>query len=243
MVYECPQCKSPLPPGVMACAKCGLQFATPIPADATMPAAGALPSLNASITSGFSLPASDSASSSRVTAIVAALGVVLVAAALFAIYTFTRTPAADTPPAYATASAAPAPPASSLPAGAYTRGGGGAPSAPAAGGTAPVVLSGGSSSPGSSAGASAGSDAALQGRWQAKNMDFYAFNSDGTGSRGNTTNPAKTDNFTWVVTSNQLVLNGKNEERMTFSTGPDASILYLRLPDGHYAKFSKISSS
>lgn len=233
MVYECPQCKTPLPPGVMACAKCGLQFATAIPADATVPAPG-MPPLISSVTAGYPSPAGDDTSSRRVALTVAALGVVLVAAVLFAIYTFSHTPAVDAPIS--------APIASTPPLSTGTAQAARIPSAAPAGSLAPVQLSAGT---GSSSGAAeaAGGDTALQGRWQAKNMDFYVFNSDGSGSRGNATNPAKTDTFTWVVTNNQLVLNAKKEERLTFSTGPDGSILYLRMPDGRYVKYTHVGTS
>ncbi len=243
MVYECPQCKTPLPPGVMACAKCGLQFATAIPADATVPAPGQPQQPQSMITAGYLPLAVDAVPPRRVVAIVAALGVILVAAALFAIYTFSHTPASDTsasaPPA---ASPLPPPPSPNLPSGASTRGASGVPSAPTVN-LAPVQLSGGSGSSGGTGTAASSDDAALQGRWQAKNLDFYVFNSDGTGSRGNSNNPAKADNFTWVVTGSQLVLNGKKEERMSFSTGPEATILYLHTPDGHYTQFAKQSAS
>ncbi len=240
MVYECPQCKTPLPPGVMACAKCGLQFATPIPADATVPAPGTLP-LKVPENTSYSPLASDSAPSRRVIAAVVALGIVLVAAAIFAIYTFSHTPVESAPPAGIAANSPPPPGASlppSYPPSPYTNQ---RPSSIATN-VAPVQLSGGSGSSSSTA-ASGSGDAALQGRWQAKNMDFYQFNADGSGQRGNVTQPAKNDSFTWVVTDNQLVLNSKKEERLTFSTGPDATILYLRMPDGHYAKFAKAGTT
>jgi len=242
MVYECPQCKTSLPPGVMACAKCGLQFATPIPADATIPAPGA-PPLNTTETTGFSPLATDNVPPRRVVAVVVALGLVLVAAALFAIYTFSRTPVPDAPPPLPTASTLPPPPNAGLPTGNASRSGLSTASPASAGNIAPIQLSGGSGSSSGGAAASGSGDAALQGRWEAKNMDYYVFNGDGTGSRGNTTKPAKTDNFTWVVTNNQLVLNSGKEERLTFSTGPDASILYLRMSDGRFNKFARAGAS
>ncbi len=242
MVYECPQCKTPLPPGVMACAKCSLQFATPIPADATMPAPGTLlPGMPQ--TTRLPSAIEDGAPPQRVVAVVAVLGVVLVAAVLFAIYTFSRTPVSEAPtPASITSTMTP-PPSPRPSMGAAPRGGVPAPSQAPAGSLAPVQLSGGSGTSSGGAAAAGGDDAALQGRWQAKNMEFYVFNADGTGSRGRATNPAKSDNFTWVVTGSQLVLNGRKEERLTFSTGPDASVLYLRLPNGRYAKFTRMGAS
>jgi hypothetical protein len=241
MVYECPQCKTPLPPGVMACAKCGLQFATAIPADATVPAPGTLP-LRAPGTAGVSPFAADSAPPRRVIAAVVALGVVLVLAAIYAIYTFSHTsvPNTSAPTPIASASTPPPGPARRSPT--YSRPGMSDTSPAPPGNLAPVQLSGGTGSPSGTAAAGSG-DAALQGRWQAKNMDFYVFNTDGTGARGSATNPAKNDTFTWVVTDNQLVLNGKKEERITFSTGPDASVLYLRMPDGRNVKFAKTGTS
>ncbi len=242
MVYECPQCKTPLPPGVMACAKCGLQFATAIPPDATVPSPGTLP-LRTPSSAGYASLSSSSAPPRRVVAVVAALGALLVLAAIYAIYTFSHTAVPET--STAAAPAAPARPSQPNPASPQrlSSGGGAGSALPApAGSIAPIQLSGGTDSS-SSTGASGSGDTALQGRWQAKNMDFYEFNTDGTGSRGNATNAAKNDTFTWVVTDNQLVLNGKQEERLTFSTGPDASILYLRMPDGRNVKFARVGTS
>ncbi len=242
MVYECPQCKTPLPPGVMACTKCSLQFATAIPPDATVPAAGSVPA-DVTAHAGFSLPGGNDTSSRRVVAAVAGLGILLVAAVLFAIYTFTRTPAPAAPASPAAMSASSASSSISAASHSDTSSDTSAPLPAAGGSIAPVQLSAGTGSSSNAAAGSGSGTAALQGRWQAKNMDFYVFNADGSGSRGNTAKPDKGDNFTWVVTDNQLVLNGKTEERLTFSTGPDASILYLRQPDGHLAKFAKSGTS
>lgn len=225
----------------MTCAKCGLQFATAIPADATVPPPGTLP-LKVPNTTNFSSLDANSAPPRRVIAAVVALGVILVFAAIYAIYTFSHTSVPNTSASAPMNSNPTPPPGANMPPGSSPGGGTSGASSASAGSIAPVQLSGGT---GSSSGraASGTGDAALQGRWQAKNMDFYEFNADGTGSRGNVTNPAKNDNFTWVVTDNQLVLNGKKEERITFSTGPDAGFLYLRMPDGRNVKFAKAASA
>ncbi len=225
----------------MACAKCGLQFATPIPPDVTVPAPGTLP-LRAPETGSGSPFATDSAPPRQVIAVVAALGVILVLAALYAIYTFSHTSVPNDSGPPRVGSSLPPPPSPSMPGGMYQPPGMSGTSPAPAGNVAPIQLSGGTGSSSGTAATGTG-DAALQGRWQAKNMDFYVFNADGTGSRGNTVNPSKNDNFTWVVTDNQLVLNGKKEERITFSTGPDASFLYLRLPDGRNVQFAKTGTS
>lgn len=40
MIYECEQCKAALPPGVLACPKCGEVFEEPVPRDAVIPKSG-----------------------------------------------------------------------------------------------------------------------------------------------------------------------------------------------------------
>jgi len=232
MVYECPQCKSPLPPGAMSCARCGLQFATAIPADATLPAASGGTAYEE--TTGYGGPAEGSGPSKKVLAVVAALVIVLVAIAAFAVYTFSQTPS---PAPVATLPLGPTPGQGtpySRPQGALSE-----PNAnPSSTSLAPVTLPTGT---GGTAAAQTG-DASVVGRWRAKNMDYYQFNSDGTGARGSLSGGRKSESFSWVVNDNQITLSAKREEKLAFNSSPDNNTLYLRLPSGVYTQFQRADS-
>ena len=215
-----PAMQNPLPPGASSCARCGLQFATPIPADATLPSGGASHAYED--TAGYDTGAdSEGQTPRRVVAIVAALGIVLIAIAVFAIYTFTHTPTQT--PAETVQTGLPAAPegvpmrhtnTQSVPTGAVTL----------APGTTPSSTS-------------TSNEGLLVGHWQSKNMDLYVFNADGTGSRGS--GQGKSESFTWVVTDNELIINARKEERMAYNPGPDNNSLSLRLPSGRWVQFQR----
>ena len=231
MVYECPQCKTPLPPGASSCARCGLQFATPIPADATLPAPGSTTTTAPAYedTTGYDgAGGSDSAPSRRVIAAVAALCAVLVVIAAFAVYTFSHTPA-PTPAVITTPGGAPpVSPVSGVP---------GAGPSPAtnygAGNTAPVTLPSGGAGSGS---ATQNNGGAMVGHWQSKTGGFYQFNADGTGSRSN---GGHTESFTWVLDENTIVIHAHRTESIHFSSGPDANSLYISSASGRYELYTR----
>ncbi len=102
----------------------------------------------------------------------------------------------------------------------------------------PVLLSGGSNT-------NDGSDPRIKilaGRWVSKTDDFYVFNSDGTGSRGSTTNPGGDQTFLWGLVQNRLMLYGGKNEALRFSSGPDNDTVFLGSQTGRYVQYARAKS-
>ena len=106
----------------------------------------------------------------------------------------------------------------------------GAPAAP------PYTLNG--------AGASAGTDEdprtrRMVGRWESKNLDFYLFNGNKTGTRGSLTGKGPQGTFLWALVQNHLILYADKQEKLTYSRGPDDDTMFLRVANGKYVQYAR----
>jgi hypothetical protein len=83
----------------------------------------------------------------------------------------------------------------------------------------------------------------LAGRWVAPSGDYYVFNSDGTGSRGNPVKQQQEQSFLWGLVQNRLMLYMDKNETLRFNAGPDDNTIFLGAQTGRYLQFSRSKTS
>lgn len=241
MVYECLQCQMPQRHGAVTCPRCAARFDGPVPADAVVPDAPSptTPLMPApDLAQGHAapqpqwvmptIPAMHDAAPIQVIRplsrplMIAGAAILLIAllSGGYALLSSTQTPPApvDMPTVTAPAATPAAPPPATL---------------------TPVILP--SVSP--SGVANASSQAAPIGHWMSKTFDFYEFDPNGSGTRGNIESHKPAQMFSWTVEKNQLILslNQGGTDKIPFSYGPGGSVLYLRQPSGHYLELTRQS--
>ncbi len=79
----------------------------------------------------------------------------------------------------------------------------------------------------------------LAGRWASKSGDYYVFNSDGTGSRGNPVKQQPEQAFLWGLVQNRLMLYMDKNEMLRFNAGPDDNTIFLGGQTGSYVQYSR----
>jgi len=79
----------------------------------------------------------------------------------------------------------------------------------------------------------------LAGRWASKSGDYYVFNSDGTGSRGNPVKQQPEQAFLWGLVQNRLMLYMDKNEMLRFNAGPDDNTIFLGGQIGSYVQYSR----
>ena len=79
----------------------------------------------------------------------------------------------------------------------------------------------------------------LVGRWSAVSGDFYLFNSDGTGSRGNPVKQQQEQTFLWGLAQNRIMLYRDQNEQLRFNAGPDDNTIFLAAQTGHYVQYTR----
>jgi hypothetical protein len=83
----------------------------------------------------------------------------------------------------------------------------------------------------------------LAGHWVAPSGNFYVFNSDGTGSRGNPVKQQQEQTFLWGLVQNRLMLYMNQNETLRFNAGPDDNTIFLGAQTGHYIQFTRSKTS
>lgn len=107
---------------------------------------------------------------------------------------------------------------------------------PAAPVTAPTFLQGGSNTNNA---ADDPRTKLLAGRWESKSGDYYVFNSDGTGSRGNPVQQQPEQAFLWGLVQNRVMLYRDKNEMLRFNAGPDDDTIFLAGQTGSYVQYSR----
>lgn len=79
----------------------------------------------------------------------------------------------------------------------------------------------------------------LAGRWASKSGDYYVFNSDGTGSRGNPVKQQPEQAFLWGLVQNHVMLYMDKNEMLRFNAGPDDDTIFLAGETGSYIQYSR----
>ncbi len=265
MIYECPNCQMPQEAGQTICPHCHAEFDGPVPSDAivpppdttaaaqeTAPETAAVSPGDAAAVPGQSpaaysplvevpppagAPAFPPAQAytppedfmqepmpaeppfgklSRVLLIAFPVVLVLVLGVVF--YTNSLNSDGDTTPV-------PLPPVHSA-----------AVPLPAAPVTAPTYLQGGGNT------TNAADDPRaklLAGRWESKSGDYYVFNSDGTGSRGNPVKQQPEQAFLWGLVQNRVMLYMDKNQMLRFNAGPDDDTIFLAGEAGSYVQYSR----
>ncbi len=77
----------------------------------------------------------------------------------------------------------------------------------------------------------------MVGRWESKQLDFYVFNENKTGTRGSLTGKGPQGTFLWTLVQNHLILYGDKQEQLTYSKGPDEDTIFLRGAGGKYVQY------
>ena len=266
MIYECPQCEAPQEAGATVCPRCHAHFDGPVPEDAIVPPPlprSEPPASPVSAALGGTEPgpsvleevkppapeppeafpppapymppysAPDAAPPPHAgqplaglsRALLFAFPIVLVLILGGVYFANTVNTGSDATPAPAAVVKAPPPPA--------------APPAPIG---SPVYL------PGSANATVSDADRRtkiLVGRWASKALDFYVFNADGTGSRGNEARQQDNQSFLWGLVQNRIMLytdkgtSTEKNEMLRFSAGPDDNTVFLGPETGHYIQFER----
>ncbi len=107
---------------------------------------------------------------------------------------------------------------------------------PAAPVTAPAYLQGGGNTNSSADDPRA---KLLAGRWESKSGDYYVFNSDGTGSRGNPVKQQPEQTFLWGLVQNRVMLYMDKNQMLRFNAGPDDDTIFLAGETGSYVQYSR----
>lgn len=131
---------------------------------------------------------------------------------------------------------APVPMPAPTPISATTNIGADTPTAPAAPAAPPYVLNGTVSSTGTDGDPKT---RRLVGRWESKNLDFYVFNENGTGTRGSLTGKGPQGTFLWTLVQSHLILYADKQDKLAYSQGPDEDTMFLRGVDGKYVQYSR----
>ena len=79
----------------------------------------------------------------------------------------------------------------------------------------------------------------LAGRWESKSGDYYVFNSDGTGSRGNLVEQQPEQAFLWGLVQNRVMLYMNKNQMLRFNAGPDDDTIFLADEIGSYIQYSR----
>jgi len=79
----------------------------------------------------------------------------------------------------------------------------------------------------------------LAGRWESKSGDYYVFNSDGTGSRGNPVKQQPEQAFLWGLVQNRVMLYMDKNQMLRFNAGPDDDTIFLAGEAGSYTQYSR----